>query len=80
MSYINTSDGIKLYYEKNGSGIPIIFAHEFAGDHRSWEPQINFFQETSLVYLIQLADIHHQMYLMMSICIVKKEHGKILEI
>ena len=43
MSYINTSDGIKLYYEKNGSGIPIIFAHEFAGDHRSWEPQVNFF-------------------------------------
>ncbi len=43
MSYIKTSDGIKLYYEQNGNGIPIIFAHEFAGDYRSWEPQVNFF-------------------------------------
>ena len=43
MSYLKTSDGINLYYEKTGSGIPIIFVHEFAGDHRSWEPQVNFF-------------------------------------
>ena len=43
MPYLKTSDGINLYYEKTGSGIPIIFVHEFAGDHRSWEPQVNFF-------------------------------------
>ncbi len=43
MSFIKTTDGINLYYEKNGVGTPIIFVHEFAGDHRSWEPQINFF-------------------------------------
>ena len=43
MPYLKTSDGINLYYEKTGSGIPVIFVHEFAGDHRSWEPQINFF-------------------------------------
>jgi pimeloyl-ACP methyl ester carboxylesterase len=36
-------DGVKLYYEEAGSGAPIVFVHEFAGDHRSWEPQMRFF-------------------------------------
>ena len=31
-----TPDGIKLYVEEVGDGSPIIFVHEFAGDHRSW--------------------------------------------
>jgi pimeloyl-ACP methyl ester carboxylesterase len=35
-----TEDGIRLYYEEAGSGKPLIFVHEFAGDHRSWEPQM----------------------------------------
>jgi pimeloyl-ACP methyl ester carboxylesterase len=34
---------IHLYYEEAGRGIPIIFVHEFAGDWRSWEPQVRFF-------------------------------------
>jgi pimeloyl-ACP methyl ester carboxylesterase len=34
---------INLYYEEAGRGVPIIFAHEFAGDWRSWEPQMRFF-------------------------------------
>ncbi|HEX9647947.1 MAG TPA: alpha/beta hydrolase [Alphaproteobacteria bacterium] len=43
------SDGVKLYYvdcRADGAGAdatPIIFVHEFAGDHRSWEPQIRYF-------------------------------------
>lgn len=36
-------NGVNLYYEEAGSGIPIIFAHEFAGDYRSWEAQMRFF-------------------------------------
>lgn len=36
-------NGIQLYYESTGSGFPIIFAHEFAGDFRSWEPQVRYF-------------------------------------
>lgn len=36
-------NGIELYYEEAGSGIPIVYAHEFAGDWRSWEPQVRFF-------------------------------------
>lgn len=37
------SDGIKLYYEEAGKGLPILFVHEFSGDLRSWEPQIQHF-------------------------------------
>jgi pimeloyl-ACP methyl ester carboxylesterase len=37
------SDGVKLYYEEVGRGATLIFVHEFAGDHRSWEPQLRFF-------------------------------------
>lgn len=33
-------DGVNLYYEDTGSGTPIVFVHEFAGDYRSWEPQV----------------------------------------
>ncbi len=36
-------NGVKIYYEEAGYGIPIIFVHEFAGDWRSWEPQMRFF-------------------------------------
>jgi pimeloyl-ACP methyl ester carboxylesterase len=41
--YAPTDDGIELYYEEAGSGTAIIFVHEFAGDHRSWEPQMRHF-------------------------------------
>ncbi|MBI4609664.1 MAG: alpha/beta hydrolase [Candidatus Rokubacteria bacterium] len=38
-----TADGVRLYYEETGSDLPVIFVHEFAGDYRSWEPQVRFF-------------------------------------
>ena len=43
MTYALTDDGVQLYYEEAGSGDPIVFVHEFAGSHWSWEPQIRFF-------------------------------------
>jgi len=43
MPHAIADDGVKLYYEEAGSGTPLIFVHEFAGDHRSWEPQMRFF-------------------------------------
>jgi pimeloyl-ACP methyl ester carboxylesterase len=43
MPYATTDDSIRLYFEETGSGTPIIFVHEFAGDHRSWEPQLRHF-------------------------------------
>jgi pimeloyl-ACP methyl ester carboxylesterase len=43
MPHITTDDGVQLYYEETGSGAPIVFVHEFAGDYRSWEPQMRYF-------------------------------------
>ena len=43
MSTLNTDDNISLYYEESGTGTPIVFVHEFAGDHRSYEPQVRYF-------------------------------------
>jgi len=43
MPHAKTEDGVRLYYEEAGSGTPLIFVHEFAGDHRSWEPQMRHF-------------------------------------
>jgi pimeloyl-ACP methyl ester carboxylesterase len=43
MPHASTSDNVKLYYEETGSGFPVIFVHEFAGDYRSWEPQVRYF-------------------------------------
>ena len=42
MSWAVAADGVRLYYEECGSGQPILFLHEFAGDHRAWEPQVRF--------------------------------------
>ena len=43
MPHATTDDGVRLYYEESGSGIPVIFVHEYAGDWRSWEPQLRHF-------------------------------------
>ena len=40
---ITTPDGIHLHVEEAGSGTPILFIHEFGGDHASWEPQMRCF-------------------------------------
>src|SRR3979490_2878257 len=43
MPHVTPDDGTRLYYEETGSGIPVIFVHEFAGDHRAWEAQVRHF-------------------------------------
>jgi pimeloyl-ACP methyl ester carboxylesterase len=43
MPAIVTDDGVTLHAEETGIGEPLLFIHEFAGDHRSWEPQVRFF-------------------------------------
>jgi pimeloyl-ACP methyl ester carboxylesterase len=42
---IAASDGIKLHVRSAGSGEPLVFAHEFSGDARSWDAQISFFSQ-----------------------------------
>ncbi len=43
MAYATADDGVRLYYEETGAGRTVIFVHEFAGDMRSWEPQMRHF-------------------------------------
>jgi pimeloyl-ACP methyl ester carboxylesterase len=43
MPHVTSTDGVKLYYEEAGSGLPVIFVHEFAGDYRSYEAQLRYF-------------------------------------
>jgi len=43
MPFAPTDDGVDLYYESTGSGTPLVLVHEFAGDLRSWEPQVRHF-------------------------------------
>lgn len=35
--------GVRIHFEAHGSGVPILFIHEFAGDHRSWNDQVRHF-------------------------------------
>jgi pimeloyl-ACP methyl ester carboxylesterase len=46
MPAIVTDDGVTLHAEEAGTGEPLLFIHEFAGDHRSWEPQVRYFSAT----------------------------------
>jgi len=43
MALVTAKDGVNLFYEETGRGAPVIFVHEFAGDFRSWEPQVRHF-------------------------------------
>ena len=43
MPTLNTDDGVNLYYEETGEGTAVVFVHEFAGDYRSFEPQLRYF-------------------------------------
>jgi 3-oxoadipate enol-lactonase len=43
MSFATNRDKLRLHYEEAGEGTPILFIHEFGGDHRSWEAQMRFF-------------------------------------
>jgi pimeloyl-ACP methyl ester carboxylesterase len=43
MPHITTQDGTRLYVEEAGQGTPVVFVHEYAGDWRTWEPQMRYF-------------------------------------
>jgi pimeloyl-ACP methyl ester carboxylesterase len=42
---IIAGDGTKLYCEERGVGAPVIFVHELAGSCRSFDPQVDAFQD-----------------------------------
>lgn len=37
------SQGVKLFVQATGTGNPIVFVHEFAGDYRNYDDQVRFF-------------------------------------
>ncbi|HET7001877.1 MAG TPA: alpha/beta hydrolase [Puia sp.] len=43
--FVNLSDG-KLYYQKTGTGTPLLFLHGICLDHRMWEDQVNYFSDS----------------------------------
>ena len=43
MPLATSLDVVKLYFEEAGTGTPILFIHEFAGDWRAWGPQVSHF-------------------------------------
>lgn len=43
MPHVTAKDGTRLYVEEVGQGTPIVFVHEYAGDWRTWEPQLRRF-------------------------------------
>jgi pimeloyl-ACP methyl ester carboxylesterase len=43
MPHIAARDGTRLYCEEAGEGSAVVFVHEYAGDYRTWEPQMRFF-------------------------------------
>jgi pimeloyl-ACP methyl ester carboxylesterase len=43
MPFATARDNVRLHYEEAGSGTPLVFVHEFAGDWRAWEPQMRYF-------------------------------------
>jgi pimeloyl-ACP methyl ester carboxylesterase len=40
------SGDVELYVQSTGEGHPIVFVHEFASDHREWEPQVRWFSRS----------------------------------
>ncbi len=39
-------DGVRLYYEDHGHGMPILLTHGFAASSRMWQGQVTAFQDT----------------------------------
>ena len=38
-----SANGVNIFYEVTGEGYPLVWSHEFAGSHESWETQVRFF-------------------------------------
>jgi len=45
---------MKLFVSEHGSGVPIVFIHGFAGNSRTWLPQVRVFQKKFRVLLFDL--------------------------
>jgi pimeloyl-ACP methyl ester carboxylesterase len=46
MPHITARDGVRLYYEEAGGGTALVLVHEYAGDYRTFEPQMRYFSRS----------------------------------
>ena len=46
MPFASASDGVRLWLEDRGDGVPIVFVHEFGGEPASWNFQVTRFSGT----------------------------------
>jgi pimeloyl-ACP methyl ester carboxylesterase len=46
MPVVTTDDDVRIHYQEIGAGDAVVFLHEFAGDQRSWAPQLQHFART----------------------------------
>ncbi|WP_052429534.1 alpha/beta fold hydrolase [Paenibacillus borealis] len=53
MPYIDVN-GTTLYYEVSGSGLPIVFIHDYSTSHHLFEPQAEYFSKRAKVILFDL--------------------------
>ena len=40
MATFKNDDEVAIYFEDSGTGVPVVFVHEFGGDYRSWYRQV----------------------------------------
>ncbi len=40
MAHFRTSDGVRIYYEEHGTGLPVVLAYGIGGNARMWEPNV----------------------------------------
>ncbi|PKB63526.1 MAG: hypothetical protein BZY80_07115 [SAR202 cluster bacterium Io17-Chloro-G2] len=45
-----SANGVNIFYEVTGRGFPLVWCHEFAGNHESWEPQARYFSRRYQVF------------------------------
>jgi pimeloyl-ACP methyl ester carboxylesterase len=45
MAFVPSGD-VQLFVDECGAGFPVVFVHEFASDHREWEPQVRWFSRS----------------------------------
>ena len=46
------SGNVKLFYQDEGQGAPLLFLHGFTFDHRMWQPQLEFFSSNYRVLIL----------------------------